>query len=123
MAAGTHTFYAVVQNYVETDGDGTASVYGSLTVKFVPQAPALSVNDVFNNKYNVYPIPANDVLNIEGLSPNTTLSIYSITGKELRQIEAAYSTNSINISDMEKGVYFLKISVQGDTEIHKFIKE
>jgi hypothetical protein len=91
--------------------------------KFVPQAPALSVNDVHHNKYNIYPIPANDVLNIEGLSPNSRMSIYSITGKELRHIEAAYSTNSINVSDLEKGVYFLKISAQGDSEIHKFIKE
>jgi ribosomal protein L31 len=123
VASGAHTFYAVVQNYVETNGDGMASVYGSLTVKFVPESAALSVNDVFNNKYHIYPIPANDVLNIEGLSPNTSLSIYSITGKELRQIKAANSTTSINISDMEKGVYFLKISAKGDAEIHKFIKE
>jgi hypothetical protein len=41
----------------------------------------------------------------------------------LRQIEAVYSTNSINISDLEKGVYFMKISARGDTEILKFIKE
>ena len=123
VAAGSHTFYAVVQNYVETDGDGKASVYGSLTVKFVPQAAALSVNDVFNDKYNIYPIPANDVLNVEGLSPNSRLTIYSISGKELRHIEATHSTTSMNISDFEKGVYFLKISAQGNSEIFKFIKE
>lgn len=123
VAAGSHTFYGVVQNYVETDGDGTASVYGSLTVKFVPQSAPLSVNDVFNKEYNIYPIPAKDVLNIEGLSTNSRLTIYSISGKELRHIETAYSSNSINVSDLEKGVYFLKISAQGDSEIHKFIKE
>jgi hypothetical protein len=36
IAAGSHTFYAVGENYVETDGTGVASVYGSLTVKFFP---------------------------------------------------------------------------------------
>jgi hypothetical protein len=36
VAAGSHNFYAVAQNYVETDGDGIASIYGTLTVEFVP---------------------------------------------------------------------------------------
>jgi hypothetical protein len=36
VAAGSHTFYAVGENVVETDGTGVGSVYGSLTVKFFP---------------------------------------------------------------------------------------
>jgi hypothetical protein len=123
VAAGTHTFYAVVQNYVELDGDGTASVYGSLTAKFVPQDPALAVDDVFRNEYNIYPIPANDVLNVEGLSPFSQISVYSISGKELRQIEATHSTISLNISDIEQGVYFLRISAKDKSDVLKFIKE
>lgn len=38
VAAGTHTFYAVGENWVEQDGDGMASVYGSLTTKFYPSS-------------------------------------------------------------------------------------
>ena len=34
VSAGSHTFYAVGQNFVETDGSGIASVYANLTVKF-----------------------------------------------------------------------------------------
>ncbi len=81
------------------------------------------IKGVLDNEYNIYPIPANDVLNIEGLSPNSRLTVYSISGKELRHIEATQSTTSMNISDFEKGVYFLKISAQGNSEIFKFIKE
>jgi hypothetical protein len=36
VAAGPHKFYAVSQNYVELEGDGKASVYGSLSVEFIP---------------------------------------------------------------------------------------
>lgn len=36
VGAGSHTFYAVGQNIVETDGTGIASVYASLTIKFFP---------------------------------------------------------------------------------------
>ncbi len=36
VAAGSQNFYAVGQNYVETDGDGIAYIYGTLTVEFIP---------------------------------------------------------------------------------------
>ncbi|NSW95224.1 MAG: hypothetical protein HPY62_11010, partial [Bacteroidales bacterium] len=36
IGAGSTTLRAVGQNWVETDGDGIASVYGSLTVVFFP---------------------------------------------------------------------------------------
>ncbi len=36
VGAGSHTFYAVGQNLVETAGTGIASVYASLTIKFFP---------------------------------------------------------------------------------------
>ncbi|MDO8368967.1 MAG: T9SS type A sorting domain-containing protein [Saprospiraceae bacterium] len=37
VAAGSHTFYAVVENFYEVYGNGFASVYGSLTVQFYPE--------------------------------------------------------------------------------------
>lgn len=41
VAPGSHTFYAVVENYYETYGNGFASIYGSLTVQFYPE-PSIS---------------------------------------------------------------------------------
>jgi hypothetical protein len=38
VTAGSQTFYAVGENYVETDGSGIGSVYGSLTVEFIPSS-------------------------------------------------------------------------------------
>jgi hypothetical protein len=38
VAPGSHTFYAVVENYYETYGNGFASIYGNLTVQFYPEA-------------------------------------------------------------------------------------
>ena len=40
VAAGSHTFYAVVENFFEIYGNGFASVYGSLTVQFYPDSEA-----------------------------------------------------------------------------------
>lgn len=36
VGPGLHNFYAVAQNVVEADGDGTASFYGNLTLEFIP---------------------------------------------------------------------------------------
>jgi ribosomal protein L31 len=38
LLPGTHTFYAVARNFIETDGSGVASVYGQLTAKFYPES-------------------------------------------------------------------------------------
>ena len=45
-------------------------------MNIVAQAPALSVNNVFSNNYNIYPIPANDVLHIEGLNKFTVFCLF-----------------------------------------------
>ncbi len=39
VAAGDHTFYAVAQNFYEMDGNGVASIYGSLTAEWFPEIP------------------------------------------------------------------------------------
>ena len=47
IGPGSHTFYAIGQNYVEEDGDGMASIYGTLTVEFVPNMYAPDVIPAF----------------------------------------------------------------------------
>jgi len=43
VSAGNHTFYAVAQNYVDEAGNGIASIYASLTVKFYPDMPGNAI--------------------------------------------------------------------------------
>lgn len=40
VLAGSDTFYAVAQNYVDENGSGIASVYGHLTLEYFPQSGA-----------------------------------------------------------------------------------
>lgn len=47
LGAGTDTFFAVGQNWVDENGSGMASVYGSLTVEFWPATgPAVGSSDM-----------------------------------------------------------------------------
>jgi Secretion system C-terminal sorting domain len=43
VTAGAHTYSAVGQNYVETDGSGIASIYGTLTVEYFPDGGTSTV--------------------------------------------------------------------------------
>ncbi|HJW30761.1 MAG TPA: T9SS type A sorting domain-containing protein, partial [Saprospiraceae bacterium] len=48
---GQHTYYAVGQNSIETDGSGRADIYGTLTVEYYPDTGAASVKSngfIFN---------------------------------------------------------------------------
>ncbi|MEP6647673.1 MAG: T9SS type A sorting domain-containing protein [Saprospiraceae bacterium] len=44
VTAGIHTYNAVAQNAVETDGNGMASIYGTLTVEYFPDSGTSTLN-------------------------------------------------------------------------------
>ncbi len=43
VSSGAHTYYAVAENSVETDGNGMANIYGTLTVEYFPSTSTATV--------------------------------------------------------------------------------
>ena len=71
-------------------------------------------------KINIYPNPVSDYLMIEyPEKSNYTISVLDITGKNIKTILANTSTCRLDMSEFEKGVYFIKI----DNTIKKLIKK
>lgn len=67
----------------------------------------------------IFPVPAKDVLNIHILkATNVTLYLFDSTGKLVLQNDL-FQQNQINISTLNKGIYFLKITVSGETLANK----
>lgn len=61
-----------------------------------------------SNAFSVYPIPANNEINIKGLQKKADFKIYSADGRLVKR--GIYQPhNSISISDLEKGDYILSI--------------
>lgn len=82
----------------------------------------LSTNDFENNKLKLYPNPATDELNIQlnATATNFKISIYNTLGSLVLENEnQTNSSNSINISALNSGMYFVKIT---DTENNVFQK-
>lgn len=79
----------------------------------------------FNDHYRIFPNPAKDILNIQGLSgirQIQQLNISDLAGNSFYNGE--FSENlKIDISNFHQGIYFLRISFEGKTYVTKFMKD
>ena len=67
----------------------------------------------------IYPNPVETTLYIGGVTSSSIVSIYSITGTlVLQQIV----TETIDVSSLDRGMYFVKIESEGKKTVQKFIK-
>ncbi|AUC82681.1 M43 family zinc metalloprotease [Lacinutrix sp. Bg11-31] len=83
---------------------------------------ALSVDEFGLSGVSIFPNPTNDILNIKGLETTLeSVEVYSVTGK--RVITASTNLETINVSAIANGVYFLKLNTANASKTIKFIKE
>jgi hypothetical protein len=76
------------------------------------------IENILNNKeFSICPNPAKDYIQIQSDKSINNIEILSVDGKLVKQI--TINNNSFNISDLDNGVYFVKV---GNT-INKFIKK
>jgi uncharacterized protein (TIGR02145 family) len=88
------------------------------SVRFVRDATSLSTTD-FSNSIIMYPNPVKNMLTIEGLVVKDVI-IYSVLGKVVLKMS---NQNTIDVSSLSKGVYFIKVSDGINASTKKFIKE
>ena len=81
----------------------------------VYQNTTASTEDVFANKFSVYPNPSSDVLNIRTDEPIEKVELYNTIG----QLIVAKKTTNINISSLKTGIYILKIYSRNRSVIKK----
>jgi len=91
-----------------------ATANGYLTGTFVAGIRTLDGPDAMQ----IYPNPANDIINISGFRGKGMISISDISGKMLLNQEMNFngSDNSISVGGLSDGVYLLQIRT--DNEIH-----
>ncbi len=71
---------------------------------------------VVGKDFKLYPNPTNDLINIDfDLSTNPkSLTIVDVLGRELKTINTLKLTNTIDVSDLDAGVYFMLIKNQNE---------
>jgi hypothetical protein len=86
---------------------------------------ALGVRDAsFDNLISLYPNPVRSVLTIENATSQeiNTVSIYSINGSLVKQINKSQNSETISVSDLASGVYFVTIQFNDKVVTKKFVK-
>lgn len=98
-----------------TDNNGTVPLNSPDGNDSCHYTLSTGISELADAGFNVYPNPAKDKLTIE-TKQNARLELYTIQGALLRSQELNGLSTEINISELNKGVYVLKlISAKGIT--------
>ena len=103
------------------DPDGSNNYYQGLTFDLAelwPDYPlGIEEQEVDNStRMSVYPNPAVDQLNVT-LNQSSDIVIYNIMGQNVMSVKGHAGANSINISSLNAGIYF----VSAGNEMQKFV--
>lgn len=112
----TYYWFVTAQN---CGGFSSASPVYSFTTQANLSAEEFSVNSI-----SVFPNPVVDKLQIRSDFAISGAQVYNILGKQVINLRSEeLSNNSIDMSTLKSGVYFLKINANGKEQTMKVIKE
>jgi hypothetical protein len=84
------------------------------------------VAELENTILKLYPNPAHDVLVV---NTNTTsdysIEIFDVNGKRVKQFNNTLNNNemSLDVADVAKGLYILRLQSKGQTTVRRFVKQ
>ncbi len=90
----------------------------------IEAACIIDIDEFSNNqKIDLYPNPAKNFIMFDGeeFKDGLDINIYSLTGKSMLKLRL--TTNKIDISKLEKGVYLLELKSNNYVSSHKLIKK
>jgi len=82
--------------------------------------PALSIDEASLSAISIQPNPAKDVINIENVDNLTSVELYSVLGK---RVYKGIDERAIDISNLNTGVYLLKLTNETGTITKRIIKQ
>jgi len=118
----TATLNSNLSLVVEAFDDGSPAAQFSRTYELIvnPLVTGIGTDNRQNSK--VFPNPVNDVLNISGVSGNSTLQLTDLSGKlVLQKIQSGSENISLDVSALNKGIFLLSIISDQAVQKHKII--
>lgn len=90
------------------------------SIRLVKDAP-LSTGSIEKQNFKVYPNPTKGLLHIQSENDITGLTIIDITGKTV--YHQSTSSETINIENLERGIYIVKVATAEGVYSQKLIKD
>ena len=85
--------------------------------------PTLSVSSFEKSNIKMFPNPANNFVTIKAENNIEQVSIYSVLGQEVIAQKPNTTTVTLDLSNNQKGMYFVKVTINGVTSTSKMVIE
>ena len=82
----------------------------------------IGVDDFSRDNFGVYPNPVDDVLNIRSTNTIESILVFDVLGKLVLESHPNIISPSLDMSDLNSGVYFLNVTINGTSKTVKIIK-
>lgn len=73
--------------------------------------------------FEIYPNPANDKLYIEAETNIEKITIYNLTGIAVQDEECRMQNVELNVTDLNSGIYFIKIKTENNEVVKRIVKK
>jgi hypothetical protein len=81
------------------------------------------ISPIKSSKISIFPNPAQNILTIANIEPNSVIRITNIDGKILHELKNNSSTTQLNVSEWQSGLYFVSVSSAQEFSVKKVIIE
>jgi len=96
---------------------------GECTDFLIPIGPSGIEDNITIGKYNIYPNPVENELNITNIDDVNKIEIYNVIGEKIKSFEN-FSKNTIviNTAELTSGIYFVAFHNNAGIQTTKFVK-
>ncbi len=112
------TDYSTYANRLWVNGAGNVDN----TYDFCTTCAEVGIDETQFASLSIYPNPAMDVITITDEMAIGTVSIYSIVGQKVQEVEVNATSGSLSIDRLNSGVYYLTVSRNGASSVHQIVK-
>lgn len=99
------------------------SASGGFTSFILKIQPTMGVNDEVLSNLSLSPNPVVENLSIKNSEEINNIVIYTVTGQEILNVNPNQLATTLNLENLNAGVYFAKITSGGNTATKKIIKQ
>ena len=83
----------------------------------------LSVQDLSQFGFTIYPNPVKDVINLNAQTSIEKVEIFNLLGQQVINTNINNTSSQINVANLTDGVYLMKTYINGVSGTFKFVKE
>jgi len=103
----------------DDNNNDTGAIYFCLLAYTDPNAIGIYPNQ----QIELYPNPAHDMIYINSDEKINQVEIYNVSGKQILRKQVNTPLNTLDVQSLDKGLYFIKLSLQNKNIIKKIIIE